>query len=63
MTLITQQLRAAYHESGLSYEQIAGLAGCSTGAVFRALNDGKITPVTLLRICDALRITTLRMSA
>lgn len=62
MTVITQQLRAAYHRSGLSYQQIADLSGTSMGAVQRALNGRRITTHTLVGICYALRLSTLAVS-
>jgi transcriptional regulator with XRE-family HTH domain len=55
MSPIGQQLRAAYHESGMTYEQLAGLADVSVGVVQRALSGKPINTSSLLRLCEALK--------
>lgn len=62
MTLITRQLRKAYHRKGLTYVKIAELSGTSPAAVQRALNGCKVNTYTLVAICEALDISTLHVS-
>lgn len=45
------QLRAAYYDSGLTYEQIAERTSMSTKTVQRALNGRQINTITLFRLC------------
>jgi transcriptional regulator with XRE-family HTH domain len=54
MSPIAQQLRAAYHDSGLTYEQLSGLADVSVDVVRRALHGKNINTASLLRLCEAL---------
>lgn len=54
---LVAQLRSAYHESGLTYEQIAARAEVTPQTVCRALNGRPVTTVTLLRLCHVLKRT------
>jgi transcriptional regulator with XRE-family HTH domain len=49
------ELRMAYHESGLTYQQIAIRGGMSNNTVYRALNGAPINTATLLRLCQVLK--------
>ncbi len=52
---LVAQLREAYRESGLTYLQIAGLAGCGPNTVARALNGARVNVPSLLRLCEVLK--------
>jgi predicted transcriptional regulator len=49
------ELRMAYHESGLTPQQIAIRAEMSRMTVYRALNGDPINTATLLRLCQVLK--------
>jgi transcriptional regulator with XRE-family HTH domain len=52
---LVAELRAAYHESGLTYLEIAGLAGMGENTVWRALNGARVNVPSLLRLCEVLK--------
>ncbi len=49
------ELRAAYHESGLTYRQLACRSEMSTGTIERALTTGRVGVPALLRLCRVLQ--------
>ena len=55
------QLRAAYHASGLSYQDIAYLAGVSGGTVLRIMNGKNTTIDRLLKVAKALGVPTIAL--
>jgi transcriptional regulator with XRE-family HTH domain len=51
---LVAELRLAYRESGLTYLQIAARAEMGPNTVQRALNGGRVTVPSLLRLCYVL---------
>ena len=55
------QLRAAYHASGLTCEQIAGIAGVHENTVLRIMNGKNTTLDRLVKVAKALGVPTIAL--